>query len=363
MKVVVDVLGAPARSGGMRRYAEELIRSWAEIEPQDELVVLGGEWTASAFADLPSVRPRVWASDGPLRRCVGQYLMAGLLARHVRADAVLSVSPIVTPFVAPGARACVVHDWRHVRNPAEFGWAQRAYRRLWRRSVRRAGTVVAISAKTARETSELVPGVHPVVVENGRDHARRWTSAVQVPPRAAGAVLTFGHLVNKRPALVIDAFAAAGDAITAGTVLTVLGARGDLAHQLRERARQLGIEDRCDFPGFVEEAEYQARVRTAGAIVLASSDEGFGLPVAEGEWFGVPVVVTTDSGLDRLHPGVLYVAEPDSVDLARVMVEALSRGMTTRRGEVWGWQDAARRVRRLMEVRMGGEALGTEAAP
>lgn len=350
MKVVVDVLGAPAQSGGMRLYAEEVVRSWVTVAPQDRLLVLGDAWVRDAFAHLPGVAVRCVPSRNPLARSLGQLLAAPFAYWTSGADAVLSLSPVVTPLVPRRARTCVVHDWRHVKNPHEFSRAQRAYRTLWRRSVRWAGHVATISVKTERETQELVPGARTSVVENGRDHARRWDVHVPGPrPDGERTVVTFGHHPNKRPELVIDAVAALTPARQRSTVLVVLGARGDHARALRARAARAGLLAELHLPGFVPAAEYERLVATAGVVVLASSDEGFGLPVTEAEYFGVPVVGTTDSGLAEVHAGsALRVVEPRSEDLARELEAALARPPapappTTRRS----WDDVAVDLRAL----------------
>lgn len=345
MRVLIDVLGAPVTSGGMHRYALELVTAWSKEFPDDSLVVLGGRWVVAAFENEAAVKPVVWESNDPARRFLGQYFAAAVLARRHRVDAVLSVSPIVTPLVRRTARACVVHDWRHVKRPSEFSRAQRLYRGLWRRSVASSGTVIAISEKTSHETSAIVPTARAVVIENGRDHAARWTETTEAPLRSRGAVLTFGHHSNKRPDLVLRAFARATEEVSGPTTLTILGARGSLADDLAQLARELDVEASVELPGFVPEHEYQARMREAGVVVLASTDEGFGLPVAEAAWFGIPIVVTDDNGLEDLHPGIPVVARAEADALGRALASCLTGGTASRCRRVWRWRDTARAIR------------------
>ncbi|TFB96810.1 glycosyltransferase [Cryobacterium adonitolivorans] len=324
MKILIDALGAPASSGGMRLYVDAVVRGWEEAFPDDQLTLLGGRWVDDIFGDHPRLKVVVWPNDFVGARMIGQIAVSALVMFATRSEAVISLSSLVTPFVSKRRRVCVVHDWRHVKNPLEFGAAQLAYRRLWNLSVRHAGTVVGISAKTHAETQEIVPGSHGVVVENGRDYVRFWEKVEgSTAPEEKRIITTFGHFANKRPELVLDALALLADEV-GSLQLVVFGATGEYRESLRQRATDLGILDSCLFPGFVEQAEYERFIQRSSVIVLASSDEGFGLPVAEANFLGIPAVVTTDSGLAEIHHQGLVEATPDAASLAEALTYALS---------------------------------------
>ncbi|WP_456786674.1 glycosyltransferase [Cellulomonas sp. P5_C5] len=363
--MVLDLLGAPSGSGGMHLYALELVRAWSRTA-EDELVILAGPWAKAAFADLDHVSVHVARDDAVAGRALGQLVLSAALFRREHADAVVSVSPIVTPFVARSARTCVVHDWRHVRVPHEFPVWQRAYRRLWRWSVRRAGHVVAISEKTAAETRKIVPAAagRIVVVANGGDHARRWKVAPPGDSSGLRSVVTFGHLSHKRPELVIDALALLPPDVLDGVRLVVLGASGQYADSLRSRAGGAADLGRVELPGFVSAEDYQTTVAGAAVVVMASTDEGFGLPVAEATFFGIPVVVTSDSGLSAVHGDSLIESEPTPAALA----QAIETGLCARRHvpptAARPWTSVARELRDVVlsgsVVRRGAKSVRTE---
>lgn len=343
LKLVVDVLSAPSESGGMRSYADELIHAWFETPDGavDELVVHGEPWVAQAFADLPRVRTVVVGNPNRYKRLTRQWFGTALLWRRERADAVLALGPVVTGLVPRSRRFCVVHDWRHVRRPEEFGRATRWYRSVWLPSIAGASAVVAISEKTCAETLDRVPRARVVTIPNGTDHPRRW--ALDGTGQAEPTIVTFGHHSNKRPGLVLEAFALLPADVRRGRRLLVLGARGREADALRDAARRLGVADSVDLPGFVPEGEYRRRVAGAALIVLASTDEGFGLPVVEANWFGTPVVATTDSGLTDIHGDRVIGAEPTP----RALAEALAQGLAAPRRPHLGrrWADTASEIR------------------
>lgn len=313
-------MGAPEESGGMNLYARELIHAWSENEDNDEIIVVGGGWAQRAFARLTNVRV-VPVPDGGVLRIVSQWLFVAACARRWRADAIVSVSLIVTPFAGRRPRVCIVHDWRHVAHPDEFGWLRRLYRRLWVWSVNNATVAIQISAKTDAETSQLARKASRRVVPSGRDHPARWEVVDQLEDDGSVRILTFGHHANKRPELLIRAVAhlpAAG----AGYVVTILGARGPYAQSLHRLADQLALRAEVVTPGYVDDPEYQKLVQRADIVALVSSDEGFGLPVVEAGYFGIPVVVTADSGLGEIHGDRVLVAAPDPREVADTLEEA-----------------------------------------
>lgn len=330
----------------MRLYVDAVIRGWEESHPSDRITLLGGKWVKDVFGDHPGLRVIVWPNDFVGTRMLGQIIGSALMMYATRSEAVISLSTLVTPLVAQRRRVCVVHDWRHVKNPSEFGRAQLAYRKLWKLSVRHAGAVVGISAKTHTETQGIVPGARGVVVENGRDYVRYWNV---VAPRDVGGrriITTFGHFANKRPELVLDAVALLPDEVRDSIQLVVFGAIGDYCDSLRDRATHLGIVESCLFPGFVEQADYEQFIQRSSVVVLASSDEGFGLPIAEANFLGIPAVVTTDSGLAQIHDQGLVEAEPTAQSVAEAILQALSGRVA--RADVTGlqsWADTARGLR------------------
>lgn len=322
MRVVIDALGATRYAGGMTLHAREILSTWAREHPEDEVTVVAGTALIEHLDAAPPMRILRWPNESILSRAPGQLLLSPLLRVVRRADAVLSLSPIVSPLV-PRARAyCFQHDWRHVLNPEEFSRLNILYRKLWEVSARHAACNFCISRKAAEETERIVPGAVTEVVENGRDHARRW-GADDAQPAAPRTVVTFGHHNNKRPELVIGALARLPQRETLR--LVVLGARGDYAERLRALAAAEGVAEQVTLPGFVAEEEYHRLVSTASVVVMASSDEGFGLPAAEAEYFGIPVVVTEDSGMQTIFAEAI-TAQPQAQSLARALGEALDRG-------------------------------------
>lgn len=344
MKILFDTLGSTEKSGGMRLHATELLRAWSENFPNDEIHVLGGRWVRD---DLQAIAARlhVWDNERILGRASGQLLNSAAVAARNSIDALISLSPIVSPLPRRIPVISFQHDWRHKKNPTEFPAAQRIYRSLWQASARWSTATVCISKKTERETLTYAPQAKVKVIENGRDHARSWVPA----PASRKSIVTFGHHNNKRPELVIAGFASVSRQLPPALSLTVLGARGRYAEQLRQLADSLGVGNKTILPGFVSDPEYQALLQSAAAVVMASSDEGFGLPIAEAEYFGIPAIITTDSGMDEIFGGYPTVANPTSNSIGEKLIHAIASERDPSTPPTWTWRDAAAELRHLIE--------------
>jgi glycosyltransferase involved in cell wall biosynthesis len=203
---------------------------------------------------------------------------------------------------------------------------------------------MAISRKTASEITTLCPEAKVVVIENGRDHPRRWSILPRSSREGPHYLVTFGHKNHKRPELAIAALTML-DGDPEDTKLIVLGAEGSYRHDLEVLAHSFGVSERCEFPGFVNEQEYQSIVSNAKVLLLLSSDDGFGLPLVEAEYFGIPAIVMSDSGLAALHPSVIET-EPVAAELARAICVALpSEGL---KPLTWTWSDTVHKMRGVM---------------
>jgi glycosyltransferase involved in cell wall biosynthesis len=92
--------------------------------------------------------------------------------------------------------------------------------------------------------------------------------------------------------------------------------------RLTSRAKELGLEDRILFPGFIADADVVPLFREAFALVHPAITEGYGLVLIEAMACGLPVIAAGASGpREILQDGIdgLIVAPGDSSALAVAM--------------------------------------------
>ena len=206
--------------------------------------------------------------------------------------------------------ACVV--------TAEAGLA-RAYRHT---------PFLAISDSTATDLSERgidstkisvsSPGIDPV--------------AFDVDPTSTRAqrITYLGRLERyKRIDVMLRAGARLMDRFPELEIL-IIGKGGDRS-RLETITRDLGLEGRTRFTGFIEDAERDALLAGSQACVFPSEKEGFGLTVIEANALGTPVVARDAPGLrdsirDR-ETGVLVDADLEGEVADDAYASALARIM------------------------------------
>jgi glycosyltransferase involved in cell wall biosynthesis len=74
---------------------------------------------------------------------------------------------------------------------------------------------------------------------------------------------------------------------------------GDMARQMIERGAEFGISEHVSFAGFARGAELSSLFRTADLFVMPSVSEPFGLTCVEAMSFGLPVIVSKQSGVNE----------------------------------------------------------------
>ena len=98
-----------------------------------------------------------------------------------------------------------------------------------------------------------------------------------------------------------------------GQPLVVAGKLGWLTDPILAKVKELGVEDRVAFPGFVADEDLPALISAAAVLAMPSKYEGFGLPVLEAMACGTPVVASNAASLPEVGGGAVLYAWPDDV--------------------------------------------------
>jgi len=184
-------------------------------------------------------------------------------------------------------------------------------------------------------------------------------AAVRARYHIPGPYILFMGRVQPRKNLtrLIEAFASlATDRQNLSLVLA--GPTGWLAEPIRARVRELGLEARVLFPGYIAATDKAALI--SGALVFAypSLYEGFGFPVLEAQACGVPLLASTTSSLPEVvGDGGLLVNPLDTAamaeGLARLLDDAMLRRTLIALGSAnlrrFSWEATARTVLTIIE--------------
>jgi glycosyltransferase involved in cell wall biosynthesis len=118
-------------------------------------------------------------------------------------------------------------------------------------------------------------------------------------------------------------------------ILTLVG-DGTQESQLRKKVKQLNLENRVSFPGYLQPEALVKKMGEAHALVLSSSVETFGMVVIEAMACGLPVVATKCGGPEftlQKDTGIL-VKSNEVESLAAGMEKMMNKYLMFNRNEI-----------------------------
>ena len=167
--------------------------------------------------------------------------------------------------------------------------------------LRRAALVHVLSEFSARQLRSLygVAGARIVKIAGGADTERFRPAADRMAARAALGLRPQVSLLftvrNLEARMGLDRLLEAMARLRYfhPSAHLVIAGTGSCADALRRQAATLGIEDRVDFVGFIDDSRLSAYYQAADAFVLPTRElEGFGLVTVEALACGTPVLGT-----------------------------------------------------------------------
>lgn len=314
----------PGIVGGSEESTTDALRALLEHRSDIEPVLAVQPGFAEAHGDLAAAcRCETMGRGGSnkVARVVSEQSWLPALTRRLTPDVTHHAGGVL-PLVHPGPTVLTVHDLQPLDMPGNFTPAKRWYMRaMLGRSARSAGAVCVPSEFTSeRVTQRLgVPRERVVVVpwsvvrlEEVAGQSR--TGSGGPPDRAAEPgrpvfvypAITYPH---KNHRMLLDAFALVlADLPDAELVLP-----GGVGPQEAEVVRRIAAEDirgRVRRPGRLSTGEMERLYRSATAVVIPSTYEGFGLPALEAMVAGVPLLVSDAGSLPEVVTAAGSAATP-----------------------------------------------------
>ena len=226
------------------------------------------------------------------------------------------------------------------------------------RALAAARQVIVTSAATARDLAHFaVPPPRVAVVEPGTDAAPLATGAADgVPNLLCVATLT----PRKGHAVLLEALAGLASLDWRLHCVGSLQRDPGTARGLRRSCVELGLGDRVQWHGEVDEATLQRHFAAADLFVLPSYHEGYGMAVAEALARGLPVVATTGGALAQtLPPAAGLQVPPGDVEalcaaLRRLIGDPSARaacaaGAREARERLPSWAEAGERFAHVLQ--------------
>lgn len=320
---------------GSSQVAYELIKGIAEIDLENEYtILLPGE----PLSDMPKERSNFkYKILKPNRLWTRIALPLVLLTTKGKPDVIFSPTHYIPRF-SPIKKVVTIFDLAYLHFPQMFTKKDLWQLTNWTKySILHANHIVTISQASKKDIIKkynidkskitvAYPGYDAKLFYYPQD--KKWTESVQSKYKIDGDYVIYTGTIQPRKNLIrlIEAFKKIENLklVIVGKTKGE-GREGWMFDDILKTPKDMGIEDKVIFTGFVPSEELPALVSGAKAFVLVSLWEGFGIPVVEAMACGVPVVVSNVSSLPEITGDAGLTVNPESVE----QIEQAIRTITT----------------------------------
>lgn len=332
MKIVFDCRYTRIeRHDGISRYTAELVEELAKLTPVTMLI--SNERQLTMLPDLPWI---LGTDPTSLREP-----WVSRIVNRARPDIVFTPMQMMGSAGRRYRFILTLHDLIYYRSPTpprEFSWPVRAGWRVYhwtylpvRMLLRRADAIVTGSYTTREEI--LTAGITDRPVTVVRSAVRQHPIAPRTPPRQRNLVYMGSFMPYKN----VEAIAKA--------LHHLPGYKAHLLSRIseadRRRLEAFAPPNALVFHEGVTDEQYRTVLESATALVSASRDEGFGIPLVEAMALGTPVVVSDIPVFHEIGGDAAGYFAPDDPASLAAQVRALEPEGEWRRRSALAVQQAA----------------------
>lgn len=295
------------------------------------------QWQTSTLQARAARRP-VLLPDRMVRRLWDSGYPVGAVTRNGAGDIFLATTELV-PCGKGFAVGWIVYDLIPLKVPHYFAIDHERYRLAMRQRARRADFIVAISECTKRDVVELLdyPEEKICVVYPGLTPAGDPAPAPEQPGHRAYICYLGSLALNKNVDGMLRIFARCVHDHGVDMDLVMTGKDFCGRSFWDPLVRDLRIEERVRFAGWVPDGEMETLIRGARMLWQFSWYEGFCLPVLEAAGRGIPVLCTNRGSVPEILRNPEQEIDPaDEPGTAHRAAEALRSEATLSRWSTLG---------------------------
>lgn len=324
MKIGFDAKRAMFNHRGLGNYSRDTIRIVAQSHPDDEILMFSPKSEPLIPFDYPK-NCKIIAPSGFFWKSMPSLWRSSFMYKTINemdVDVYHGLSHEL-PFGIEKTRVrkvLTMHDLIFVKYPQMFPYFDRKmYNIKYRHSCDAADHIIAVSERTKRDLMEcwnidesrisvVYQGCNPrylnVVSEAEKAEVRRKYNLPE------GFVFNIGAIEERKNQVrLIEAVARLKD-----VPLVIAGRKSKYQEELENAVMSADVRDRVFIVNNVETDDLPALYQSAAMFAFPSLFEGFGIPVLEALYSGLPVVAATGSCLEESGgPGSVYV-NPEDVE-------------------------------------------------
>ncbi|HEV2578137.1 MAG TPA: glycosyltransferase family 1 protein [Acidobacteriaceae bacterium] len=305
MKILVTAISFSSKISGIQRHAFNLVRCLL-AHPQVSavhLVIASWQQEMTKSAGLtPDSRLQIHIAHlepGSISRNVWHYRSLPNLAKHLQPDLIHLTYPIpIDANALPCPTVLTLHDLYPYEIPSNFRFPQVIVNRLTlRHCLRNVDAIACVSDVTLLRLKQFAPELvwrNAVRIYNCVESAASRMGSTPLPAVSGKPFLlcVAQHRRNKNIPLLIRVF---GSLLSRGEVhestnLLIVGITGPETASIQEMVAQRSLNKRVCFRDGLSDSELQWCYEHCDMLLVPSTTEGFGLPVAEGLLAGCRVV-------------------------------------------------------------------------
>lgn len=331
MKIGFDGKRAANNLTGLGNYSRSLIEQLAGYFPENEYFVytpkIKSSGQISSFFRLPGVHLCL-APSGTLLKALWRSVGIGRQLLKDNIDIYHGLSNEI-PFQIPAGtkKVVTIHDLIYLRFPQHYHWTDRfIYNIKSKYACQHADLIIAISEKTKQDIihyyqtpSEKIQVIYQscddsfktLLPADQRNAILKKYSLTMPAGEPVKYLLNVGTIeARKNLLLIIRAL----PKIDAAYKLVVVGKKQAYAGRVAEEISELQLQDRVIFLENIPFTDLPAIYQGAALFIYPSFYEGFGIPVIEAMYSGIPVIAATGSCLEEAGgPDSIYI-NPDDPD-------------------------------------------------
>ena len=311
MRIGIDATALPPQPVGAGNYMIQLIRALVAAGTEQQLVIFA-QAKGPGLIDLPPGSPVEWQlvdDSSPGRRFIWEQVALPRLVRKAKVDMLHSLH-YTKPWSLPCSSVVTFHDMTYYLYPELHARTRRViFPTAMRVSSRQADAILTVSESTRNDVIRLL-NVDPgkiFTTQLGVDQKFRVTQDADAKDQVASHydlprkfILYLGTIEpRKNLPLLIRSYASL---VENGTDhrLVLAGKFCWVYEGVLNLVKQLGLEGRVHFTGYVAQEDLPLLYNLASLFVYPTFYEGFGLPVLEAMACGVPVITSEIASLPEI---------------------------------------------------------------
>ncbi len=354
--IIADVMDTGL--GGMKTYADNLVRNLPEVDSKNEYFIINHKRSDHdrnvKFVSVPYTKY-------PGKFFLRKFYQVPKKIRFLNPDVVLETTHMGPFFLPKGVkRVTVIHDLSTFIYPQHYTWINRmAERLLLPGIIKRADQLITVSESTKRDVQKFfkVSDNKISVIHLGVEDMFKPTINSEVLARYGVQQPYFLHVGTIQPRknieLLVDAFLRFRERSMEKVQLVLVGKEGWKASELMTKIKESRFSNDIIITGHVLKEELPVFYTMCAAFALSSHLEGFGLPLLEALACGARCAVANNSSLREVGGEYAYYFETP-VELTKFMNEVINDQLIAKGvekvfdKEEWGWLKNARLTTALL---------------